>query len=125
MASITNRSRYTVSVTRRSELTRSFPHTAKARATEYSATLRAQGLKPKIRQGTDAWFVRIGAGRHRASFSARSLDEAQHTANEIEAQRARGLMINYTAARQITCAELVQRYIDAECARHKGCDVER
>lgn len=102
MASITNRSRYTVSVTRRPELTRSFSHTAKARANEYCATLRAQGLKPKIRQGTDAWFVRIGSGRHRASFSARSLDEARHTVNEIEAQRARGLMIDYTAAHRIT-----------------------
>ena len=125
MASITNRSRYTVSVTRRPELTRSFSHTAKARANEYCATLRAQGLKPKIRQGTDAWFVRIGSGRHRASFSARSLDEARHTVNEIEAQRARGLMIDYTAAHRITFAELVQRYIDEECPRHKGCDVER
>ena len=125
MASITNRSRYTVSVTRRPELTRSFPHTAKARATEYCATLRAQGLKPKLRQGTDAWLVRIGSGRQRASFSARSLDEAQHTVNEIEAQRARGLMIDYIAARKITFAELVQRYIDEECPRHKGCDVER
>ena len=105
MASITNRSRYTVSVTRRPELTRSFSHTAKARANEYCATLRAQGLKPKIRQGTDAWFVRIGSGRHRASFSARSLDEARHTVNEIEAQRARGLMIDYTAAHRITFAE--------------------
>ena len=78
-----------------------------------------------MRQGTDAWFVRIGSVRQRTSFSAHSLEEAQHTANEIDAQRARGLMINYTAARQIAFAELVQRHIDAQCARHKGCDVER
>ncbi len=125
MASITNRSRYTVSVTRRPELTRSFPHTAKARANEYCGMLRQQGLTPRLSQGSDAWLVRIGSGRHRTSFAARSREEAQHTVNEIEAQRARGLMIDYTAARKITFAELVQRYIDAECPRHKGCDVER
>ena len=34
-------------------------------------------------------------------------------------------MIDYTAARKITAAELVQGYIDEECPRHKGCDVER
>ena len=73
MASITNRSRYTVSVTRRPELTCSFPHTAKARATEYCAMLRSQGVKPRMRQGTDASFVRIGCGRQCTSFSARPL----------------------------------------------------
>lgn len=69
--------------------------------------------------------MRIGSGRQRTSFAARSREEAQHTVNEIEAQRARGLMIDYTAARKITFADLVQRYIDEECPRHKGCDVER
>ena len=125
MASITNRSRYTVTVTRRHDLTKSFPHIAKGRATEYCATLRSQGLTPRLSQGSDAWLVRMGSGRQRSSFLARSREEAQHTVNEIEAQRARGLMIDYTAARKITFAELVQRYIDEECPRHKGCDVER
>ena len=54
MASIKNRSRYTVSVTRRAELTRSFPHTAKARANQYYAALRSQGLTPRMHQGCDA-----------------------------------------------------------------------
>ena len=125
MASITNHSRYTVTVTRRPDLTKSFPHTAKGRANEYCESLRRQGLKARLSQGNDAWLVRMGSGRQRRSFLARSLDEAQHTVNEIEAQRARGLMIDYTAARKITFAELVQRYIDEECPRHKGCAVER
>ena len=125
MASITNRSRYTVTVTRRPDLTKSFPHTAKARANEYCESLRRQGLTPRLSQGHDAWLVRMGSGRQRRSFLARSFDEAQHTVNEIEAQRARGLMIDYTVARKITFAELVQRYIDEECPRHKGCAVER
>ena len=125
MASITNRSRYTVTVTRRPDLTKSFPHTAKARANEYCESLRRQGLTPRLSQGHDAWLVRMGSGRQRRSFLARSFDEAQHTVNEIEAQRARGLMIDYTVARKITFAELVQRYIDEACPRHKGCAVER
>ena len=86
--------------------------------------LRQQGLTPRLSQGSDAWLVRIGSGRHRTSFAARSREEAQHTVNEIEAQRARGLMIDYTAARKITVADLVQRYIDEECPRHEGCGVE-
>jgi hypothetical protein len=48
MASITNRSRYTVTVTRRPDLTKSFPHTAKGRATEHCESLRRQGLTPRL-----------------------------------------------------------------------------
>jgi integrase len=125
MASFSNRSRYTVSVTRRPDLARTFPHTALGRATEYRDSLRRQGHNAKLRQGDDTWLVRIGSGKNRMVFTTHSRAEAECTAQEIAGQRARGLMIDYTAARKITFAQLVQRYIDEECPRHKGCEVER
>ena len=51
MAAIENRSRYTVSVKRRPDLAKVFPHDRKARALEYLDTLLDEALRGRPRTG--------------------------------------------------------------------------
>lgn len=83
MASIINRSRYTVTVPNRARgqgksLTRTFPYSKRADAEAYMKALIEQGLTPDITQGTDTFQVKIvRVGRKDLIETFHSLAEAE------------------------------------------------
>jgi hypothetical protein len=59
MATLSNRSSYTVRVPRRGEFERRFSHEDLKGAREYLNELRQQGHSPKLEQADEHWYVRI------------------------------------------------------------------
>lgn len=125
MATITNRSRYVVSVKNRPDLTKEFPFSNAQRARARLEELRAEGFKPTLTQREDTLLVRIRKkGLPKQTFKASSYAEADATIARIESDRHRGLFIDYTRAHKITLAELFEKYIKGVCPQHKGGDIE-
>jgi integrase len=125
LATLINRSRYTVTVAHHDEHTREFPHDKSEAAREYLQSLRPKFPRARISQGDDQWYVRIRQrGYKTLNFDAGSYDNAQAEAARIEAERRAGLFIDYTAAHRVNLAHLIERYVQEVCPRHKGCDVE-
>jgi hypothetical protein len=125
LATITNRSRYVVSVKNRPDLTQEFPFTDGQRARARLGELRAKGFKPTLTQREDTLLVRIRVkGLPKQSFQAKTYAEAEAAIQRIESDQHRGLFIDYTRAHKITLAELFEKYIKAECPRHKGGAIE-
>lgn len=59
MATIQNRSRITVTVKNRPDVTRSFPYNALNKVEAYVKELRSQRFRPEAKQGDDTWEVRF------------------------------------------------------------------
>ncbi len=126
MATIENRSRYTVSVKHRPDLTREFPHDKAGSAQSYLKALRHQGYKPVLTQGEDRLWVRIRQKGHKPfSAPAASYDEAEGIIKRIESDRAVGLFVDYRQGHLVTAAQLMQEYLEEEVPKHKGRDVEK
>jgi len=125
MATIENRSRFTVTVRHRADLTREFPHTEAEQARAYLEALRGQGYKPVLTQGDDRLWVRVRQKGHKAfAAPASSYDEAEQIIKRVESDRAVGLFVDYRQGHLVTAAELLQEYLEKEVPRHKGKDVE-
>ncbi|WP_233864645.1 site-specific integrase [Paraburkholderia adhaesiva] len=121
MASITNRSRYTVSVKNNNSLYREFAYGNRQAAVGYSVTLEKDGYKPSLTQLQDTFLVVIRQkGVKTFNHTAASLEEAENIVKKIEEERSRGLFIDYTKAHQITFLDLLIRYRDEEGPKHKG-----
>jgi integrase len=126
LATIYDRSRLIVSVPKRPALERAFPYSKPKAARAYLLELRAQGHKPVITSEASHFFVRIREkGYGEQTFTCTSFEDAQATAQRIEAERHTGLYKDYTAGRRITLAEVIRRYYLEKCPDHKGCKVER
>ena len=126
MATISNRSRYFVSVAKREDLYREFPFSALAKANAYLAELRQVGYRSaRLGQHTNKIQVRI---RHKGYpveiITVASLEAAEQLLLNIQAERARGLVVDYSASRRVTMAQLVERYLKEECPKHKGASIE-
>jgi integrase len=121
MASIVNRSRFTVSVKNRPDLYREFRYNNKASAQQYSTSLAAQALKPISSQLEDTFHIRIREqGQPDVQHTFGSLKEAQLAVGRIEGERSTGLFIDYTKAHKITFAKLILRYMRDEGPKKKG-----
>ncbi len=126
MASISDRSRLTVSVKRRPELDRRFPFSETKAARAYLLELRGQGQKPVAASEGNNFMVRIREkGYPEQLLYFPTLEEAEHTAQRIEAERHTGLYKDYTRGRRVTLAEIIRRYYFEKCPDHKGSQVER
>ena len=126
MASVENRSRFTVSVKHRPDLTIEFPHTRRSDAIKYLESLRDKGYKPAIARADDNLWVRIrGKGCKATSVPASSYDEAERIIQRIEAEQRNGLFIDYRAGHLVTGAELMLEYLEKEVPKHRGKDVEK
>ena len=126
MATIENRSRFTVSVKHRPDLTQEFPHDKAGPAQAYLKALRAQGYRPTLTQAEDNLWVRVRRkGQKPFAASAASYDEAEQIIKRIESDRTVGLFIDYRQGHLITAAELLQDYLEKEVPKHKGRDVEK
>ena len=128
MASIINRSRYTVTVPNRARsqgksLTRTFPYSKRADAEAYMNALIEQGLTPDITQGTDTFQVKIvRVGRKDLIETFHSLAEAEAFIRRVESEQHQGLFRDYTKAAHTTTAELIKRYMEEDCPGLKGGD---
>lgn len=126
MATLINRSRYTVRVARKPELDREFPHTEVEAAREYLKSLREQGHPGRLEQGDEHWYVRIRQrGYAELNFDGGPLQKAEAAAARIEAERTSGLFTDYTKGHRVSFAELIERYVQEVCPRHKSCAIER
>lgn len=124
MARIENRSRFTVSVKNRDDLTRTFPFDAQEAAKAYIAELKASNLKPKAGRLNDAYLVRFRTvGYPDMNLTVGSEDEAVELEQRIEAERRRGLFIDYTKGWKVTFGDLLARYLREEAPRHKSFEV--
>jgi integrase len=121
MATIENRSRYTVSVKNRIELYREFPFTQLKQAKQYVAELGKQGCAPTLSQKENAFLINIvQAGYKSVRVTLRSLQDAEDAIARIEAERRTGLFIDYTKAHQASFEDLLRRYMKEEGPKNKG-----
>lgn len=112
MATILNRSRYTVTVKHREDLYKEFPCTAKLAAREYCKSLRSQGLKPKVAQLENKILVRIrnkGFPAEEGQFE--SMAEAEHFIQKVESEHREGKATTFLKSRKISFVQLLERYI--------------
>lgn len=112
MATIQNRSRITVTVKNRPDLTRSFSYNALDKVEAYVAELRGHGLRPKAAQGDDTWEVRVrDKGYPAQNITCHSRKEADALVKKLDAERSTGLVRDYTKAHKVTFAHLLVRYL--------------
>lgn len=120
MASIENKSRTQISVARRPELTKLFPHDKTKAAALYVAELRAAGHDPLASVLDESYLVRFKVKGKRKSRTAHSHADALAIKKEIEGQQHRGLFIDYTKAHQTKFHHLLERWVREEAPRLKG-----
>jgi len=124
MARIENRSRFKVTVQNRGDLTRTFPFDAQEDVAAYIAELKAQKLKPKASRLNDAFLVRFRTtGYPDMNLTVGSEDEAIELEQRIEAERRRGLFIEYTKGWKFSFGDLLARYLREEAPRQKSFEV--
>ena len=113
MATILNRSRYTVSTKHNPELKRTFAFSALKSARAYLAELRAEGHRAALSQADDRLVVRIRQkGHDELCFPASSYADAETGIKRIESERETGLFIDYRAGHRVTFAALLAEYIE-------------
>jgi integrase len=121
MATVINRSRFSVTVARRPDLARTYPYNAEKKADTYVAQLTAQGHRPKLSQLNDRFEVKIRQKTGKNQYiTVTSYDEAELVVNQIESERKRGLFVDYTEGWKTTFADLLRRYLREEAPRHKS-----
>lgn len=120
MASIENRSRTLISVSKRTELTKYFSFDQKDEATQYTESLKAAGHKPKVSVLDEAYLVRYWVNGARKSFTATTAAEAVAIKQRIESEQHHGLFVDYSEAHRTTMADLLVRYLKEEAPRKKG-----
>lgn len=121
MATIENRSRYTVSVKNRDDLYREFPFTQLAQAKQYAVELGKQDYKPYLTQKENAFLIKITqAGYKPVRYTCHTIQAAEDAIARIEAERRTGLFTDYTKAHQVTFEHLLRRYITEEGPKNKG-----
>lgn len=112
MATILNRSRYTVTVKHREDLYKEFPCTAKQAAREYCKSLHSQSLKPRVAQLENKILVRIrnkGFPAEEGQFE--SMAEAEHFIQKMESEHREGKATTFLKSRKISFVQLLERYI--------------
>lgn len=121
MATVVNRSRFTVTVSRRPDLARTFPYTAEKKAIAYAAELKGRGLAPRLARLDDRFEVKI---RHKTGpdqcLTVGSYEEADLVVKQIESERRRGLFVDYTLGWKTRFADLLRRYLREEAPRLKS-----
>ncbi len=103
MATIQNRSRITVTVKNRPDVTRFFSYNALDKVEGYVGELRSKGFRPKAEQGDDTWEVRSREkGYPTQNITCPSRKEAEALVKKLESERSTGLIRDYTKAHQVT-----------------------
>jgi integrase len=126
MATIMNRSKWTVSVKNREDLNRTFPFNESAKIRAYIAKLRKEEeVNPDARQAEDTFLIRIRQkGYAPCTETADTLQAAEDYVLRIKSERRSGLFIDYSKAHRTTMAKIMKLYIDSVCDHHKGGYIE-
>jgi hypothetical protein len=126
VSSIINQSKWIVTVNRRPDLARAFPHYKEVEAKAYKEKLlKEHGVVADIARGPLKLLVRIRTpGRPPQCQRVHSYEEAEALETTTRADELRGVAVNTTAARRTTTAQFIERYILEECVDHKGEVVE-
>lgn len=128
MASITNRSAFTVTVPGyrgkdKNKYTRAFAYSKLKDAESYMRALIEQGLTPDIAQAEDTFQVKVIRKGYRDQIKTfKSLAEAETFVKRIESEEEQGLFRDYTQAAKTTTADLIRKYMDEDCPGMKGGD---
>lgn len=128
MASIVNRSAFTVTVPGyrgkdKNKYTRKFAYGKLKDAEAYIRALIEQGLTPDITQGETTFQVKVVRVGHEPQCETfHSLREAEAYVKRIEAEAEVGLFRDYTQAAKTTTADLIRRYMEEDCPGMKGGD---
>lgn len=128
MASITNRSAFTVTVAGyrgkdKNKYTRTIVYSKLKDAEAYMSALIEQGLTPDIAQSEDTFQVKVIRKGYRDQIKTfKSLAEAETFVKRIESEEEQGLFRNYTQAAKTTTADLIRKYMDEDCPSMKGGD---
>lgn len=121
MATIFNRSQFCVRVKNRDDLERVFPYSAAAKLEDHVKKLKEQGFQPKLSLANDRFEVKIRQkGFKSLELSATSYEDAEQIVTQIEAERTRGLFIDYGRGWKTTLADLLRRYLVEEAPRQKS-----
>lgn len=128
MASIVNRSAFTVTVPGyrgkdKNKYTRKFAYGKLKDAEAYMRALIEQGLTPDITQGETTFQVKVVRVGHEPQCETfHSLREAEAYVKRIEAEAEVGLFRDYTQAAKTTTADLIRRYMEEDCPGMGGGD---
>lgn len=126
MASISNRSAFTVTVPGhrdKKKYTRTFVYGKLKDAEAYMRALIEQGLTPDIAQAEDTFQVKVIRKGHKDQFKTfKTLAEAETYVKRIESEEDQGLFRDYTQAAKTTTADLIRRYMEEDCPSMKGGD---
>lgn len=126
MASISNRSAFTVTVPGhrdKKKYTRTFVYGKLKDAEAYMRALIEQGLTPDIAQAEDTFQVKVIRKGHKDQFKTfKTLAEAETFVKRIESEEDQGLFRDYTQAAKTTTADLIRRYMEEDCPGMKGGD---
>lgn len=122
MATIENRSRFTVTVANRDDLLKTFPHSKRADAMAYVRQLSTEyGFKAKLSRENNSFVVRFReVGHPKLALPATSMEEAVAIKMRIEGERATTLFIDYGKGRSVTLADLLVRYAKEQLPRLKS-----
>lgn len=124
MATVSNRSRYRVTVSGSAALGRDFPYSARDAVRSYVNTLRTDGLKPHVARTDDCYEVRIrNKGFPELHTTVATEEAADKLIAFIEGQRAIGLYVDYAKALKVTFADLLVRYLREEAPRQKSFEM--
>jgi integrase len=124
MARIENRSRFSVTVKNRDDLTRTFPYDAREAVAAYIAELKARKLKPKASRLNDAYLVRLRTvGHPDVNMTVGSEEEAVELEQRIEAERRRGLFVDYAKGWRVSFGDLLARYLREEAPRQASFEI--
>lgn len=125
MASIENRSPFTVTVKNRDDLAKTFTFDSKKKARHYYQELETQGFKPKLTQEDTKWVVRVRSVANNTQFlRARTKAEAIALQARIEYEQAQYIMPDYSMAQKTSLADVLIRYLKDELPRLKSYWVE-
>jgi integrase len=121
MATITNRSRFRVTVKNRNDLEQTYPYSSESKVKDYFKRLKDQGFSPKISRLDDSFEVKIRQkGFKDQNLTVSSYEDAELLITQIESERKRGLFIDYTKGWNISFADLLRRYLLEEAPRLKS-----
>lgn len=118
--------RYVVAFAKHPELTREFAFTQLREARAYLKHLRenhsdSTAKDPAIRQREDSILIRFrDRGFPEFTLGATSYEEAAKIVQQVEAERARGICIDYSRSLKISLAEVIDDYLEKKCPKHKG-----
>ncbi len=125
-ATYINRSPWAVSVKKNPGLNAEFPFSSRDEAQAYTDVLQLAGFQSNLGQLESAvQLVYREKGYPTLSHTFDSMSDAESIATTLKSERSRKIFTDYSESWRWTTAQLIVRYLDEECDKHKGGESER